>query len=153
MSLCILCVSVVRAGPAVRYEVSLAQRESHTLAVRMHVTSLTNNRRGFEDLVRLMNWWFAKRGVGFEDSDLERAASAVAQADLGDFFRRYVAGTEELPLAEYLALAGWELRGGKIVEMANPIDRQLRIRRGLFLQANTAEKEEKGRDFGNEKWK
>ena len=45
-------------------------------------------------------------GVGVPEDGIERIASRVAGRDLGDFFNRFVAGTDELPLADLLAAFG-----------------------------------------------
>jgi predicted metalloprotease with PDZ domain len=42
--------------------------------------------------------------------DVIRKKAPSADADLTDFFRRYVSGTEEIPYADFLGRAGWALR-------------------------------------------
>ena len=49
-------------------------------------------------------------GRGYTDDDVLAAASEVAGADLGDFFARYVRGTDPLPYDSILAAAGLRLR-------------------------------------------
>jgi predicted metalloprotease with PDZ domain len=49
------------------------------------------------------------RGRGYTSEDFERAASAVAGADLSDFFERYVRGVETPPYTEVLAGVGLRL--------------------------------------------
>ena len=65
--------------------------------------------RSLDDVMRFMNRYFAKRGVGFRFQDLQWIFGAVAEADFSDFFSRYVSGTEELPWRECLEPAGLEL--------------------------------------------
>lgn len=49
------------------------------------------------------------RGRGYTSEEFERAASAVAGADLSDFFNRYVRGVETPPYTEVLAFVGLQL--------------------------------------------
>jgi predicted metalloprotease with PDZ domain len=54
----------------------------------------------------------------YEESDALRAVmeevirkkAPAADADLGDFFRRYIAGADEIPYPEFLSRAGWTIR-------------------------------------------
>jgi len=100
----------------------------------------TDNRASLDDLMRFLNDNFARRGRFYRDSmDIRAAAEAVIRransprtvsgavaaasgmqgatdgnAILAEFFSRYVAGTDELPCADFLARAGLvlERRGG-----------------------------------------
>jgi predicted metalloprotease with PDZ domain len=65
----------------------------------------TDNRASLDYVLRVLNDEYAKKGRFYEDSDGLRAAmegvirknDPNADADLGDFFVRYVAGSEEIP--------------------------------------------------------
>ena len=75
----------------------------------------TANRAGLDDLLRDLNERYAKQGRCYEDSDgireaAARIAGAAARQDIEDFFRRYITDTDELPMQDYLARAGLELR-------------------------------------------
>src|SRR5580692_4564303 len=78
----------------------------------------TDNRAGLDDVLRALNEEYAKAGRFYNESDGLRAAmeevirrkSPGADADLKDFFSRYVSGTEEIPYADFLGRAGWGLR-------------------------------------------
>jgi predicted metalloprotease with PDZ domain len=77
------------------------------LLLDLQMRQATGNRASLDEVMRFMNWWFAKGNVGFEEHDIQRAVNAVAQRDFSDFFEKYVAGTQELPLVEALAFAGY----------------------------------------------
>jgi predicted metalloprotease with PDZ domain len=79
------------------------------LLLDLKIRAVTGNRHSLDDVMRLLNWWFARRDEGFADSDLERAVSAVAETDFSEFFERYVAGTVELPYDEAFAAAGYQV--------------------------------------------
>jgi predicted metalloprotease with PDZ domain len=49
-------------------------------------------------------------GRGYEEKDIQQAVNEAAGSDFSSFFARYVAGTEPLPYAETLRLAGLELQ-------------------------------------------
>jgi predicted metalloprotease with PDZ domain len=71
----------------------------------------TENRKGLDDVMRLMNVEFAKAGKTYRDSlDVRLSAEKVAGGSFEDFFARYVAGAEALPYREVLESAGLELR-------------------------------------------
>jgi predicted metalloprotease with PDZ domain len=78
----------------------------------------TENRAGLDDVLRALNEEYAKAGRFYNESEGLRAAmedvirkkAPSADADLTDFFRRYVSGTEEIPYADFLGRAGWALR-------------------------------------------
>ncbi len=66
----------------------------------------TGNRVSLNDFMRFCNRWFAERGVGFEEADVERACTALSNYDFGEFFARHVRGTMDPPFAECFAYAG-----------------------------------------------
>ncbi|NOY78494.1 MAG: M61 family metallopeptidase [Calditrichaeota bacterium] len=72
----------------------------------LKIRHLTNNQRSLDDVMRFLNQWFAKWGVGYKDSDILRAVNAVTNKDFREFFERYVSGTVELPYNKILAYAG-----------------------------------------------
>ncbi len=115
----------------------------------------TDNRASLDDVLRRMNQEYAQKGRFYPDGagiravaeEVVRDAAPDAKIDLGDFFARYVSGTDELPLADWLSRAGLTLRvtgerrgaAGEepsqtyaIEEAAHPTEKQLRTRVGLL---------------------
>jgi predicted metalloprotease with PDZ domain len=71
----------------------------------------TDNERSLDDVLRGMNMEFAKQGRTYRDSlDVRLMAEKVAGGSFEVFFRKYVAGAQELPYGQILPLAGLELR-------------------------------------------
>ena len=78
----------------------------------------TDNRAGLDDVLRSLNEKYAKTGRFYNDSEGLRAAmeeairkkAPSADADLKEFFSRYVSGSEEIPYLDFLGHAGWNLR-------------------------------------------
>jgi predicted metalloprotease with PDZ domain len=78
----------------------------------------TDNRASLDDVLRALNEEFAKAGRQYDESEGLRATMEAvirkkapsADADLSDFFRRYISGSDEIPYSDFLARAGWVLR-------------------------------------------
>ncbi len=79
------------------------------------IRDLTDNRASLDDVMRTMNQEYAQRGRFYDDSDgVERAVEEVLseagagkkKSEVAAFFSRYVAGTDELPFADWLNKAG-----------------------------------------------
>jgi predicted metalloprotease with PDZ domain len=108
------------------------------------IREATDNRASLDDVLRKLNQQYARRGRFYPDSagiraaaeEVLREARPEARADLAEFFRRYVAGTEELPFAEWLSIAGLALRASgdrwEVEELPQVTERQGRILAGLL---------------------
>ncbi len=64
----------------------------------------SNGKRSLDEVVRLLWQEYGMTGRGLEEEAIERAVARVA--DVGDFFTRYVEGTESLPYEELFTAAG-----------------------------------------------
>jgi predicted metalloprotease with PDZ domain len=74
------------------------------------IRDATDNHKSLDDVMRLLNENFAKKGRFYNDSaDIEATAESVAGVSFKDFFAKYVAGTDELPYGETLTKAGLNL--------------------------------------------
>lgn len=106
------------------------------------IRDATDNRKSLDDVMRLLNDEYAKRGRFYDDSDgIRRAVEEVSGKSFKNFFGRYVSGTQEIPYNDFLGLAGLALQPGShessvprysIVELPQSTDRQRRIREGLL---------------------
>ena len=129
------------------------------LGLDIVIRDATDNRASLDDVMRALNRQYAQRGLFYAESGAIRAAAEQAingaapgaNVNLGDFFARFVAGTEELPLADWLSRAGLGLRiSGQrrmpqgeeqaqnyiVEELPRATEKQMRIRGGL-LQGTT----------------
>src|SRR5712671_2771136 len=62
------------------------------------------------EVFRWMNENYARKGLYFPDSEgVRRAAEAVSHSDLGCFFQKYVAGTDEIPWDDFFRSVGLHL--------------------------------------------
>ena len=125
------------------------------LGLDIVIRDATNDRASLDDVMRKMNQDYAQKGRFYPDSagirsvaqEVVKEAVPDAKLDLADFFARYVAGTDELPLADWLSRAGLALKSTgerrtsssdepsqtyAIEENAHPSEKQLRIREGLL---------------------
>jgi len=105
------------------------------------IRDATNNRKSLDDVMRLMDDEYARKGRFYHGDDAIRAAvEQVAGVSFRDFFRRYVAGVDEIPYDKFLSIAGLQLQQGgasngdaySIVELPHPTERQRRILDGLL---------------------
>jgi predicted metalloprotease with PDZ domain len=75
------------------------------------IRDATDNRESLDDVLRAMNAEYAKAGKFYGESPgIRSVVEAVAGKSFEDFFRRFVAGTDEIPYDDFLAVAGWELK-------------------------------------------
>lgn len=107
----------------------------------LSIRDATDNRKSLDDVLRLLYDEFPRQGKFYDESNSIRAAvEQVAGKSFEDFFMRFVAGTDEVPFNQFLAIAGLELKiaGNRIVvdEISHASDRQRRIREG-FLRGTT----------------
>ena len=70
----------------------------------------TGNRQSLDTLLRAMNQRYAHQHRPYADTAaIESLASELAGRDLSEFFRRYVAGTEEIPFDDILSRGGFRV--------------------------------------------
>lgn len=105
------------------------------------IRDATDNHKSLDDVMRLMNDEYAKRAKFYNgDTAIRAAVETVAGRDFNDFFRRYVAGVDEIPYNTFLALAGLELKSNgtkdrevySIAEAPQATERQMKIRTGML---------------------
>lgn len=71
------------------------------------IRDASHDQASLRELFQWMNANYAQKGRYFDDSNGVRdAAEAVTHADLGWFFTKYVAGTDEIPWNEFLRYVG-----------------------------------------------
>jgi predicted metalloprotease with PDZ domain len=75
------------------------------------IRDATENRKSLDDVLRTLNTEFAKRGRYYNDSvDVRATVEQVAGRSFEEFFRRYVAGVDELPYDQFFSVAGLRLK-------------------------------------------
>lgn len=75
------------------------------------IRDATGNKKSLDDVMRGMNEKYAKAGKFYNDSEgIRGVVEEVASQSFEEFFRRYVAGTDEIPYDKFLAAAGLELK-------------------------------------------
>jgi predicted metalloprotease with PDZ domain len=71
------------------------------------VRDASHGHASLREVLQWMNANYAKKGRFFPDSQgVREAAEAVAHADMGSFFTKYVAGTDEIPWSDFLRSVG-----------------------------------------------
>ena len=80
-------------------------------ALDMKIREDTNGRRSLDDLMRAMYEKYGKTGNKYGYGDVITTAADVSGKDLTDFFKRYVGGTETLPISDLLEKLGYASAG------------------------------------------
>jgi predicted metalloprotease with PDZ domain len=76
----------------------------------LQVREATNDSASLRDVFLWLNQNYARKGQFFPDSaGVRQAAELVSHADLGWFFQKYVAGTEEIPWDKFFMTVGLHL--------------------------------------------
>ena len=75
-------------------------------ALDLQIRSLTENRNSLDDVMKQMYHEFGLTGVPYTMNHVIRIVSRITGEDFKPFFSKYVTGTEQLPLEEYLKDAG-----------------------------------------------
>jgi predicted metalloprotease with PDZ domain len=84
------------------------------ITLDLAVREASHGQASLREVFQWMNQNYAKKGRFFSDSDgVREAAEAVSHADLGWFFAKYVAGTEEIPWNDFFRSVGLRLAEGK----------------------------------------
>jgi predicted metalloprotease with PDZ domain len=86
----------------------------------LQIRQATHGSASIRDLFLWMNQNYALKGQFFPDSEgVRRAAEAVSHTDLGWFFQKYVAGTDEIPWDDFFKSVGLHLnrREGAIADL------------------------------------
>jgi predicted metalloprotease with PDZ domain len=82
----------------------------------LSIRQATGDQKSLDDVLRLLNDQYAKKGKFYDDSKGIRAAvEQVAGKSFVEFFRRYVSGTDEIPYADFLSYAGLDVKEEKQV--------------------------------------
>jgi predicted metalloprotease with PDZ domain len=88
-------ISYYNKGELLGFMLDLAMRDS------------SHGRASLRELFQWMNLNYAQKGRYFDDSNgVREAAEAVTHADLGEFFAKYVAATDEIPWDDFLRSVG-----------------------------------------------
>jgi predicted metalloprotease with PDZ domain len=100
------------------------------VALALDLVLRRDGKASLDDVMRALWQRYGRRGTGVPEDGIERMASEVAGRDLHDFFARYVYGTDDLPLGQWLADFGIEYhvrvaqnatdRGGKAANGTPP---------------------------------
>jgi predicted metalloprotease with PDZ domain len=70
----------------------------------------TDNIKSLDDLMRCMYQEYGKTGKKYSIEDVIRVANKIAQTDYTELFKKYVEGTDVLPLEKYFYSMGLHLK-------------------------------------------
>lgn len=92
------------------YELQYAGGSLVGASLDILIRKSTDNTKSLDDLMRRMYQEFGKTGKKYSFEDVIRTANEITQAEHTVFFKKYVEGTEGLPLEEYFSYMGLDLR-------------------------------------------
>ena len=99
-------------------------------ALDFQIRTFTENRNSLEDVMTQMYREFGLTERKYTMDDIVRVVNQIAGKNLQPFFEKYVAGTERLPLAEYLKDAGLDVEiefGEKLPNLGHILFQMLHI--------------------------
>jgi predicted metalloprotease with PDZ domain len=83
------------------------------------IRDATDNRKSLDDVMRRMNDEYARQGKFYNESEgILTVVEEVAGKSFEDFFRRYVAGAEEIPYDDFFSIAGLALKNDAVATAA-----------------------------------
>jgi predicted metalloprotease with PDZ domain len=80
-----------------------------TLLLDLLIRDRSHGERSFDNVLLRMWTDFGKEEIGFSEAQLKSIIEEMADADLTEFYDRFIHGVEELPFDSYLANFGLEL--------------------------------------------
>ncbi|WP_375515889.1 M61 family metallopeptidase [uncultured Nostoc sp.] len=83
--------------------------EMISLLLDLLIRSTHDNQRSLDDVMLKMWQQFGQAEIGYTPEQLKEVIESVAEIDLTDFFKRYIDGTDDLPLNQYLEPFGLQL--------------------------------------------
>ena len=99
-------------------------------ALDLQIRKLTKNRNSLDDVMKQMYREFGLTGSKYTMDDVIRIVSQIADEDFQPFFKKYVSGTECLPLTEYFTDAGIDVEiefGEKLPSLGHILFKMLHI--------------------------
>lgn len=81
-----------------------------TMMLNIEIIQNTDADRSMDDVLRIMYEDYLKdNSKGFSDSRVKEVCETVSGKNLNEFWKKYIEGTEDLPLEEYFKICGLEL--------------------------------------------
>jgi len=77
------------------------------LMLDLEIRNRTENKKSLDDVMLALNAE-AKKGKHFKDEELMPKIEKIVGLDLSDFYKRYITGTDSIPVEQYLTLMGIE---------------------------------------------
>lgn len=81
------------------------------LLLHLDLINSTNGGKSLDDVLKyLYTEHYLKTGIGITDEELQLAFDTIGGKSYDAFFNRYIHGTDRLPVEEFFAYAGFELK-------------------------------------------
>jgi predicted metalloprotease with PDZ domain len=73
------------------------------------IRNRTSNKRSLDDVLRYLNENYAKKNRAYKNQELLQIINHISESDFSDFYRKYIAGTADIPYQELLQSVGLKL--------------------------------------------
>jgi len=110
------------------------------LVMDIEIRSMTNNKKSLDNLMKLMYKEYADSQQKYTCDDILKIVSKITNSDFSEFFKRYLTGTEIIPLNYYLNKCGLDI---KIENPKVTVDQQIsgKIKVGVSISPNMSSQE------------
>lgn len=102
----------------------------------MIIRSSTSNEKSIDDVMRALFKKYGGTNNGYSLEEVQKLISEASGKDQTDFFKQYVSGVQQIPLASYLQLGGFEAieenNSIKITVKEQAPEVEKKIAKGLF---------------------
>jgi predicted metalloprotease with PDZ domain len=85
------------------------------MCLDIRLRQLSNGKLGLQQLIQNLSNQYGK-DKAFQDEDLFKVITDLSYPEIGEFFKKHVAGSEPLPVTEYLAETGLQYYDKKMVK-------------------------------------
>jgi len=79
------------------------------LALDLNIRIQTDNKLSLDDVMRHLWQEYGKKKIGLKEGEIEHIINKLTTIDFTDFFKRYLYGTEDLPLADLFNSVGVDI--------------------------------------------
>jgi len=110
------------------------------LVMDIEIRNMTNNKKSLDNLMKLMYKEYADSQQKYTCDDILKIASKITNSDFSEFFKRYLTGTEVIPLNYYLNKCGLDI---KIENPKVTVDQQIsgKVKVGVSISPNMSSQE------------
>jgi predicted metalloprotease with PDZ domain len=100
----------------------------------LEIRKRTGGKKSLDDVMRDLDQSFGQKNIAYKNEELFQTINKISGSDFSAFYKRFIAGTDDLPINDYLSSVGLELIrvqdppvGYLGIETQRALDNHLRI--------------------------